>query len=215
MHDNSDPVSVLRNQKACGARTRSGNRCRQATLRGKTRCRYHGGRSTGPKTAEGRRRIAEANTRSGNYTKAAKQRRDVLKRTQLMLKAAEQQAQCIEAFKPFMRAFAKAQTREEFGFLGFVVFGGMRRMLQEHGPIIRIFIGEEWFNTFEQFTGKIDEQLRERMDIPKQVWRKLTPQQKSFEWGTLRSVEAQALMQELRGEIVGYLLCGPASLKAS
>lgn len=44
----------------CGARTRSGSRCRRRPVPGKSRCRLHGGRSTGAKTAEGRRRIAEA-----------------------------------------------------------------------------------------------------------------------------------------------------------
>src|SRR5215471_14842465 len=33
----------------CGARTRSGGRCRRRSLAGKRRCRLHGGRSTGPR----------------------------------------------------------------------------------------------------------------------------------------------------------------------
>jgi len=47
----------------CGARTRRGSRCKCKaieTKRGKMRCRLHGGLSTGPKTCEGRARIAEA-----------------------------------------------------------------------------------------------------------------------------------------------------------
>lgn len=47
----------------CGARTRKGTPCRCQPVEGKRRCRYHGGLSTGPKTAEGRRRIAESNRR--------------------------------------------------------------------------------------------------------------------------------------------------------
>ena len=46
--------------KKCGARTRKGIPCRARALPGKARCKFHGGLSTGPKTAEGRMRIAEA-----------------------------------------------------------------------------------------------------------------------------------------------------------
>src|SRR5215831_500562 len=42
----------------CGARTRAGHRCRRQVQRG--RCRIHGGRSTGPRTAEGLRRTVDA-----------------------------------------------------------------------------------------------------------------------------------------------------------
>ena len=44
----------------CEAKTRRGTPCRQRPLTGKRRCRLHGGLSTGPRTAEGRARIAEA-----------------------------------------------------------------------------------------------------------------------------------------------------------
>ena len=36
-------------------------------MEGKRRCRLHGGLSTGPKTPEGRARIAAANTQHGRY----------------------------------------------------------------------------------------------------------------------------------------------------
>ena len=44
----------------CEAKTRHGTACRKRPLRGKRRCRLHGGLSTGPRTAAGRARIAEA-----------------------------------------------------------------------------------------------------------------------------------------------------------
>ena len=47
----------------CGARTRSGGRCRGLRVIGKRRCRMHGGKSTGPTTSEGRARIAASNQR--------------------------------------------------------------------------------------------------------------------------------------------------------
>jgi len=44
----------------CGAKTRKGTLCKAKPLPGKTRCKFHGGASTGPKTPDGRERIAEA-----------------------------------------------------------------------------------------------------------------------------------------------------------
>lgn len=56
----------------CGAQTRNGIPCKSKVLPGKTRCKFHGGLSTGPKTAEGRLRIAEAQRRRwAAYRKAA------------------------------------------------------------------------------------------------------------------------------------------------
>ena len=47
----------------CGAKTRKGTPCRAKSEPGRKRCRFHGGLSTGPKTAEGLARIAEAQRR--------------------------------------------------------------------------------------------------------------------------------------------------------
>jgi hypothetical protein len=45
-----------RDRPKCGARTRAGGSCRAPVVRGKSRCRMHGGLSTGPRTAEGKAR---------------------------------------------------------------------------------------------------------------------------------------------------------------
>jgi hypothetical protein len=52
----------------CGARTRAGCPCRAPAIHGKLRCRMHGGRSTGPRTPEGRARVAAARTTHGGYS---------------------------------------------------------------------------------------------------------------------------------------------------
>jgi hypothetical protein len=53
----------------CNARTRRGTECQKPPIKGKRRCRLHGGLSTGPKTAEGRARIAAAHYRHGRRSK--------------------------------------------------------------------------------------------------------------------------------------------------
>ena len=47
---------------------RSQKQCRGPACRGKAKCKFHGGRSTGAKTEEGRRRCAEARTVHGQDT---------------------------------------------------------------------------------------------------------------------------------------------------
>ena len=53
----------------CLAKTRRGTECQKPAIKGRVRCQLHGGRSTGPKTPEGRARIAAANFKHGNRTK--------------------------------------------------------------------------------------------------------------------------------------------------
>ena len=44
-------------------------RCRAPAVKGKTKCRFHGGKSTGARTEEGRARIAAAHTKHGRETR--------------------------------------------------------------------------------------------------------------------------------------------------
>lgn len=52
---------------------RSQQQCKKAALKGKSVCRFHGGKSTGPRTQEGRQRIASAQWKHGESTKAKRQ----------------------------------------------------------------------------------------------------------------------------------------------
>lgn len=55
----------------CGARMRDGTACRSKSEPGKSRCRLHGGLSTGPTTNEGIERIREAQRRRWAKRKAS------------------------------------------------------------------------------------------------------------------------------------------------
>ena len=59
----------------CGAKTRQGSPCKRPANKRNGRCRLHGGRSTGPKSADGRAKIAAANSTTGQHTKAMIARR--------------------------------------------------------------------------------------------------------------------------------------------
>ena len=54
---------------------RSREQCKKSALKGKTVCAFHGGRSTGPKTQEGKQRIADAKTVHGEETRAKRRER--------------------------------------------------------------------------------------------------------------------------------------------
>ena len=66
--------------KRCLAKTRRGTPCMRAAEKNpitgrRSRCRLHGGLSSGPRTEEGRRRSREAVLRHGRYTAAAQRSR--------------------------------------------------------------------------------------------------------------------------------------------
>ena len=54
----------------CLAKTRQGPPCQNPAINGPGRCKLHGGRSTGPRTAEGKARSIAAHTKHGRSSKA-------------------------------------------------------------------------------------------------------------------------------------------------
>lgn len=60
------PIQILPKCLARGKRT--GQPCQQPAMPN-GRCRLHGGKSTGPRTEEGRKAVAKANYRHGGYTR--------------------------------------------------------------------------------------------------------------------------------------------------
>lgn len=62
----------------CGARTRQGGECRHFAM-ANGRCRFHGGLSTGPRTAEGMARMRAANTIHGQRGQEARRFRAMIR----------------------------------------------------------------------------------------------------------------------------------------
>ena len=58
----------------CGAKTREGGACRKHPIKGRNRCRLHGGLSCGPRTVEGREAVAAVHFRHGRHVGYRKQR---------------------------------------------------------------------------------------------------------------------------------------------
>ena len=53
----------------CLAKTRRGTLCQNPAIGGRNRCKLHGGRSTGPRTEEGKARSIEAHTKPGRRSR--------------------------------------------------------------------------------------------------------------------------------------------------
>ena len=56
--------------RRCGAKTRGGGACQNPAIKGRARCKLHGGKSTGPRTEEGKARSIAAHTKHGRRSKA-------------------------------------------------------------------------------------------------------------------------------------------------
>lgn len=59
LDDNRLPLA-FNDRPICGAMTRIGAICQNRVVPGKRKCRLHGGKSTGPKTLAGKRRVGDA-----------------------------------------------------------------------------------------------------------------------------------------------------------
>ena len=81
MQPKSEPLVTLGGRIRCRQCTAMSKRtrvqCRAPAIKGKTKCQMHGGRSTGPRTAEGRARIAAAHLVHGEETRQARAERSV------------------------------------------------------------------------------------------------------------------------------------------
>ena len=64
--------------KRCGAKTRHGLRCKNPAVTGRERCRMHGGKSTGPRTQEGKAKIAAAHWKHGRRSKQHVEARKII-----------------------------------------------------------------------------------------------------------------------------------------
>ena len=87
---NGNPSGNPNAAPRCGAKNRGGKPCRAPAM-ANGRCRCHGGKSTGPRSPEGRARSAAANFKRGNTTapKRAEQRylRTLINRNRLICQA--------------------------------------------------------------------------------------------------------------------------------
>lgn len=72
----------------CQAKSkRTGQQCRAPAANGKTKCRFHGGASTGPRTPEGRQRCAVAKTIHGQETTTMRHERSLANARLALLEA--------------------------------------------------------------------------------------------------------------------------------
>ncbi len=80
-----------RNAPRCGAKTRMGTPCQSPSVRGRRRCRMHGGTCRGPTTAAGLERSRTACWKTGYYSAEAieerRQARELLRQAREFIEA--------------------------------------------------------------------------------------------------------------------------------
>lgn len=76
-----DPIDLMNAAPRCGAKTRAGTPCRCPALRGKKRCKIHGGKSPGPPKG------SQNALKHGLYTATAIEERRRVREALLELKA--------------------------------------------------------------------------------------------------------------------------------
>ncbi len=110
---NNNPVGDYMTAPRCGANTRAGNSCRQPAM-ANGRCRFHGGKSTGPRTADGLRRSKAARLTHGFRSAEIIDLRTAAARTGRNLKALTRVVQSTRLQDPPLRT-QRSQSERDFG----------------------------------------------------------------------------------------------------
>ena len=128
MELNDDDVLLLAGGRIrcrrCSARSkRTKLRCGAPAMRGKKVCRTHGGKSTGPRTEQGKANSAKANLKHGRYTKQAQTEHS---------EASAQLSQLEDAMYLLgMSDAPRSRGRKAKGYRPITSFDGVRTMLLE------------------------------------------------------------------------------------
>jgi hypothetical protein len=206
-------MSNLKNQPQCSAHSkRTGLLCKQPRMSGKQVCRFHGGKSTGPKTVQGRQRIREANLRHGRYSKITKEyeaQRKKLKLEkevfQLQDKVLDKHLKRIKELEPYIQALTKANSREEYGLIRIFLFGRLNKLIKSN-PLLKMQFREFFALLFEEgalvqfeaLIDKLDHYIFQKLDIPAYIWKQLTPEQRHEEYIQQLLLKVMELTPDIR-----------------
>ena len=106
-------------RRPCLARTRAGTPYRNWSMKNKTRCRLHGGKSTGPRTPEGLERSRKVNWKHGKFSEEAiAERRRV----------AAERRRISRILDPILRGKGIPSSRSIDNLLTLLENGGMEKM---------------------------------------------------------------------------------------
>ena len=82
-----NPMQRAHEAPRCGAKTRKGTACKSPTIRGKKRCRMHGGNSPGP--SKGSKNAWKHGRRSAAFLGQKRQAREITKKLRALMAIAE------------------------------------------------------------------------------------------------------------------------------
>lgn len=205
-------ASNLRNQDRCKARSkRSGLQCNQPAMRGKAVCRFHGGKSTGPKTQAGRERIREVHFIHGRYSKTSEEARLVIranKSTEKLIQSINQSSKRVvnqfQAMGPYLKAYRNVERQEEFELVNLLLFGRLGQILKEN-PHLRALVKEVLdtlyekggMKFFETFLHQMDHNMATRLGLDASTYSLLEPQERHEEYLHRLSLKLEQIQTEL------------------
>lgn len=205
-------ASNLRNQDRCKARSkRSGFQCHQPAMRGKAVCRFHGGKSTGPKTKAGRERIREAHFIHGRYSKKSEEARLVIranKSTEKLIRSINQSSETIikqfQAMGPYLKAYRSVERQEEFELVNLLLFGSLSQMLKENPhlkalvkEVLEILYEKGGMKFFETFLHQMDQNMATRLGLDADTYSLLEPQERHEEYLHRLSLKLEQIQAKL------------------
>jgi hypothetical protein len=180
-------------------------------MRGKAVCRFHGGKSTGPKTKAGRERIRDAHFIHGRYSKKSGEARLVIKAnksTEKLIQSINQKSETIikqfQAMGPYLKAYQSVERQEEFELVNLLLFGRLSQMLKEN-PHLKALVKEVLdtlyerggMKFFETFLHQMDHNMATRLGLDADTYRHLEPQERHEEYLHRLSLKLEQIQAEL------------------
>ncbi len=185
--------SNLRNQPRCNAHSkRTGERCRQPAMKMKEVCRLHGGKSTGPRTVEGRQRIRASKVMHGRYSKITEENKSSAQMFKSFDQVLKHQMEYLKMIRKWLDVYEQVESKPEFRFLNLFLFGNLNQMVKKN-PVLReqlrelfeLLFQEDRSSLFQALFTEMEKLLCRKFELSvdeMKVWQALSPEQKESEF---------------------------------
>lgn len=185
--------SNLRNQPRCTAHSkRTGQRCRQPAMKKKEVCRFHGGKSTGPRTVAGRQRIRASKIIHGRYSKITAEKKSSTQMFKSFDQVLKHQMEHMNMVHKWLDIYEQVESKPEFHFLNLFLFGRLNQIVKKN-PVLReqlrelfeLLFQEDRSSLFEALFTEMESHLCRKLELSAselKAWKALSPEQKESEF---------------------------------
>ena len=157
---NGNPQGDPNAAPRCGAKSRAGTPCRAPAMKN-GRCRFHGGKSTGPKTPEGLEKSRKANRKHGLYSmevlEEQKNLRALLKLIEGLSKRGDIEPRVVDGFIAFLLSRQGSEIEPKLGKIDFEKLNTDQRLKLYNKSVNRL--GRQ-LRSSAKLIGKIERQKK-------------------------------------------------------